>query len=359
MLNKMRSIKRRSLPKPSALNPFRGRLEDQSRVKLGISAILILSLVVLGIVGIGRLGVGDNTYDAEFLQAAQISGGDQVTAAGVPIGTVTGVRLAGDRVVVSMKIHGDVELGADTRAAIKLTTLLGSRYVEIQPAGTGGIPDDVIPLKNTSVPYDLQTALANATTTLEQVDAKRIADSMTVLSDQLDGAPYVMPQALKNIENLSTIIADRRTQIGQLLASTNELTTAIRNQQVALGQMVVRGERLVTELVTRINSLQQLIKSTTRLIGSLHQIVGVQGPQVTQLLQNMETLLGAVARREDVLRNTLQIMPVPIRNFANATGYGNNLEFGAPAGALVDAWMCAVSGQAKMMSLAEYFKECK
>ncbi|MBD0862506.1 MCE family protein [Gordonia sp. zg691] len=355
MLNKVVG----SLKRPKLSNPVKGRLEDKSRFTLGVSAILILALVVLGIVGIGRLGVGDNTVDAEFAQAAQISGGDQVTAAGVPIGTVRDVRLAGDRVVVSMKIDGDVDLGADTKAAIKLTTLLGSRYVEIQPAGNGDIPDDVIPLANTTVPYDLQTALANATTTFEQVDAERIAESMTVLSEQLDGAPYVIPQALENIENLSSIIADRRTQIGQLLASTNELTTAIRNQQVALGQMVIRGEQLVTELVTRIGSLQRLIASTTRLIGNLHQIVGVQGPQVTTLLQNMETMLGAVSQREDVLRNTFQILPVPIRNFANATGYGNNLEFNAPAGSLVDSWMCAVSGQARMMSLAEYFKECK
>lgn len=359
MLNPLRSTRRPSLPKPSFSNPFRGRLEDKSRFKLGLAAIALVSLVVLAVVGIGKLGVGDKTYRAQFAQAAQISDGDQVTAAGVPIGTVTGVKLAGDHVVVSMKIDGDVELGSETRAAIKLTTLLGSRYVEIQPAGDGKIPDGVIDLAHTSVPYDLQAALSNATTTFEQVDAKRIADSMNVLSDQLDGAPYVIPQALENIENLSSIIADRRTQIGQLLDSTNELTTAIRNQQVTLGQMVIRGQQLVGELVTRIDAMRKLIGSTTRLIGNLHQIVGVQGPQVTQLLQNMETLLVAVAKREDVLRNTLQILPVPIRNFANATGYGNNLEFGAPAGALVDAWMCAVSGQARMMSLAEYFKECK
>ena len=53
---------------------------------------------------------------------------------------MTGTRLDGDQVVVTMKIKHSVALGADTRAAIKLTTLLGSRYVELRPADREACP---------------------------------------------------------------------------------------------------------------------------------------------------------------------------------------------------------------------------
>ncbi|MET7769477.1 MCE family protein [Nocardia sp. NPDC005366] len=334
-------------------------IESHNPLRLGLVAVTLLAALILGTVVVSRIGIGEVTYEAEFAQAAQISAGDRVTTAGVPIGTVKSLRLAGDHVVVTMRIDGAVPLGADTRAAIELTTLLGSRYVDITPAGTGAVPDHRIRLANTSVPYDLQTALQNATSTFEQVDADKIARSMTVLSRQLDGAPQLVPQVLRNIENLSSVIAERRGQIGTLLASTAELTTAIRNQHVALGQMVGQGQSLVRELDARIAALRRLMVATTALVDQLHHVVGERQPQVVGLLTDLEQLIGALAARQDVLRDTLQILPVPLRNFTNATGSANDLDFNAPAGTLIDSWMCAVSGRAEMMTLAEYFKDCK
>lgn len=326
---------------------------------LGTVAVTLLAVVVLIVVAVSRSGLGQVTYEAEFAQAAQIGPGDQVSAAGVPIGTVESVELAGDHVVVEMRIDRDVELGADSRAEIKLTTLLGSRYIAITPAGTGSIPYRRISLANTTVPYDLQTALQNATSTFEQVDVDRIAQSMTVLAQELDGAPALIPEMLRNIENLSGVIADRRAQIGSLLASTADLTTAVRNQQAGLGRMIGQGQSLVSELVARIDALRRLIDATTTLVGRLNNLMGEKQPQVVTLLRDLEQLVGALAAREGVLRSTLQILPVPLRNFANATGNANSLDFNAPAGTLVDSWMCAVSGQARTMTLAEYFKDCK
>ena len=334
-------------------------VEKHDPLRLGAVAVTLLAVVVLLVVGASRIGLGKVTYEAEFAQAAQLTPGDQVSTAGVPIGTVESLHLDGDHVVVRMSIDRSVDLGADTRAAIELTTLLGSRYVDIAPAGAGSLPDRRIPLSHTSVPYDLQTALQNATSTFEQVDADRIATSMTVLADQLDGAPALVPEMLHNIENLAGVIAERRGQIGTLLASTEELTTAVRNQQVTLGRMVGQGQILVSELDARIGALRRLLEATTTLVDRLQHIVGEQQPQVVRLLTDLEHLVTALANRQDVLRSTLQILPVPLRNFTNATGSANALDFNAPAGTLIDSWMCAVGNQARSMTLAEYFKDCK
>ncbi|HLS76741.1 MAG TPA: MlaD family protein [Nocardia sp.] len=334
-------------------------VERHDPLRLGAVAVALLTVLVLGVVGISRIGFGKVTYEAEFAQAAQLTPGDQVSTAGVPIGTVESLRLDGDRVLVRMSIDRDVDLGAQTRASIKLTTLLGSRYVDIAPAGEGSVPDRRIRLSHTSVPYDLQTALQNATTTFEQVDADRIADSMAVLADQLQGAPALVPDMLRNIENLSGVIADRRDQLGTLLASTEELTTAIRDQQLTLGRMVNQGAVLVGELNTRIEALGRLIDASSTLIQRLDEMLGEQQSQIVRLLTDLERLVGALSARQDVLRSTLEILPVPVRNFTNALGSANALDFNAPAGTLIDSWMCAVGNQARSMTLAEYFKDCR
>src|SRR5690606_20283981 len=145
-----------------------------------------------------------------------------------------------------------VDLGADTRASSKLTTLLGSRYVDIAPAGAGSVRDRRSPLAPTSGPYCLQPALQYAASTFEPAAAGRTATSMAVLADQLPGAPALVPGMLPNIETHAGVIAERGGQIGTLLTSTEELTTAIRIQQVTLGRMVTQGQILVRELDSRI-----------------------------------------------------------------------------------------------------------
>ncbi|WP_353612557.1 MlaD family protein [Mycobacterium sp. 1274756.6] len=61
---------------------------------------------------INSLHLGKTTYRAEFQQVAGVRAGDQINIAGVPVGAVRGTELAGDRVVVTMKIRHGVVLAA-------------------------------------------------------------------------------------------------------------------------------------------------------------------------------------------------------------------------------------------------------
>jgi ABC-type transporter Mla subunit MlaD len=135
--------------------------------------------------GIGKLGIGKTTT-REFAQAGRIEHRDQITVAGVHVGRVTGMRLDGRHVEVSLEMADTVPMGQASRAAVKLTTLLGARYVEVMPAGTGKLTDNRIPLTQTEVPYDCSIP-AGPTRTSSGVSAM-IAESMELNSDQLRAA---------------------------------------------------------------------------------------------------------------------------------------------------------------------------
>jgi phospholipid/cholesterol/gamma-HCH transport system substrate-binding protein len=333
-------------------------IEGYNKIWLGTISLAITAVVVaLLIVGVGRLSAGQSGYRGEFLQAAQIRPGDQVTVAGISVGGVSGVELAGDRVIVKFKVRNDVHLGRDTRAAIKLTTLLGSRYLELSPAGAGELDHRTIALANTSVPYDLQATLADATTTFEQVDADRFAESLTTLSHALNGVPEALPQALDNVESLATVISARRDQIGSLLRSVDTVTAMIRDQQTNLGSLVVQGRDLLGEIVSRRAAVQRLFASATALVNTIKTIVDDQ-PAINDLLANMRDFSRMVAEKDALVRNMLQVLPVPLRNLANATGSGTALDINVMNGALVDSWMCAISARAKQFNLAPYFTDC-
>ena len=125
---------------------LRTPLAERNKALVGTTALLILALIIFIALQISSGGIGKRTIHAEFAQAAGISSGDAVNVAGVQVGTVTKTALAGKLVRVDMQVDDTVDLGPSSRAAIKLTTLLGSRYIDLRPAGKGTLPDATIRL---------------------------------------------------------------------------------------------------------------------------------------------------------------------------------------------------------------------
>jgi len=346
------------MPVAKMFDRFKRPVESYNTVWLGAVSLVVIGAVVGALLLVGSLNLGKTRYDAEFAQAAQINKGNQVTVAGIQIGTVDGVRLAGDHVVVAFHVRNNVHLGSDTRAAIKLTTILGSRYLELSPGGTGGLANRTIRLANTEVPYDLEKTLAGATSTFEPIDAERIVESVKMLNENLQGLPDALPQALDNLQSLAAIMADRRNQMGTLLSNTDTLTTMLREQKADLGALVLQGRDLLREIATRRAAVQRLLASATTLVNQTKTVLGDE-PAINKLLADSREFTRMMADHDALLRDVLQSTPIAMRNLANATGSGNAIDFNAPAGTFVDSWMCALSGRAKQFNLVEYFKDCQ
>jgi len=350
----------RMMPEKTATTRARKpTLEDRSPLLLGTLTVLGIIVALAATVVVSGAGLGSVRYEAEFAQAARITPGDGVTIAGIQVGTVEATRLDGEHVLVEMDIDRGVHLGVDTIASIKLTTLLGSRYVELRPAGATPLPDNRIPLSNTVVPYDLQAVLADATTTFEQVDAERLGTTLDTLSAELDGVPALLPQVMANIESLSGTVADRRDQIGSILEATASMTSIVRAQQHSLGSLVRDGRDLMHELESRQNLIQRLLTSTAELVEVLHSVVVDDRTEIDSLISSLSGLLHTLSNNDALFRNILQILPVPIRNFANASGTANEVDFTAPAGPMIDSWMCALAGHTGDPSLTAYLGECE
>lgn len=346
----------------SAQRSRRRTLEDLSQAWLGTVAVLALTAMIAALTLLTTLNIGKTTYYADFRQAASIRSGDEVSIAGVPVGTVEATELAGDHVVVSMKIRHDVVLGSQTRAAIKLTTVLGSRYVELKPAGEGRLDGKRIPLARTSVPYDLQRLLQDSTNTFEDVDAERFAQSMQLTAAQLRDVPSILPDALANVQNLSQVISDRRGQIAGLLRSTAELAEILGGQRADLAALVSQGQQLFGEITARRDAVRQLMDAATTLVTTARDITVGNHTQLDQLLRDIRQVTAMVGDHDDLLRNLFQTLPLSMRNVANATGSGPFLDFALPGGLLVDSWMCAISGRAEQFKWPEryqYFKDCE
>jgi len=102
-----------------------------------------------------------------------------------------------------------------------------------------------------------------------------------------------------------------------------------------------------------------MMQSLTNLVDILSKIVVSDRAGIDALVKDTREFTNIIARHDDLLRNMLQVSPVLSREVANMTGDGNAVAFNAPAGALIDSWMCAISGRAKQFGMIQYFKDCK
>lgn len=334
-------------------------LESYNTTWLGFCALAVVAVVVAAALFVKVLGFGYTRYTAEFAQAAALSPGNPIMVAGIEVGRVSSMKLAGDHVEAGLTVRNNVPLGKDTRAKIQVMTILGSRYLRLEPDGPGALPGKRIPLSQTEVPYDLESLLEDATTTFDQIDSDQFAQSLAVLGRQMSGLPPVVPQAMANLHALAKITADRRDELGTLLASTQRVANTLHNQQTSLGNLVDQGQDFLGELVARQNTFHAMLSALTTLAGQLNNVVVKDRSMLDDMLANIRALSDMLGQHDDLVRSVLQAAPPALRGATNATGYGPVIEFFAGNGLLNDSWMCAISGRAKQFGMIEYYKDCK
>ncbi|MFI5426506.1 MlaD family protein [Aeromicrobium sp. UC242_57] len=91
------------------MKPFR----ERNPVIIGIIGIAAIALMMLGAFRADRLPIigGGDTYHAEFAEIGGLKAGNEVRIAGVPVGKVNGIELAGNKVRVTFKIDKGTEFG--------------------------------------------------------------------------------------------------------------------------------------------------------------------------------------------------------------------------------------------------------
>ncbi|MGW1679943.1 MCE family protein [Saccharopolyspora sp. NPDC002376] len=281
-------------------------------------------------------------YHAEFANAAGLTEGTQVMLAGVPSGRVTDVALAGDRVRVSFRLDSAHSLGSATTAAIKLRTVLGTRYLSVDSTGPGQLsPGQTIPLARTSVPYSLDELQTNAKTTAEGLDLPQLRTMIATLEDVTPQDPKLLGDALDGVATASAIIGERGEQLQELLRSTQTLTTTLVEQQDTLVTLLGDAQLVADTLQQRRMVLRQLITDVDTVVDHLHRLVADNRDVLDPLLNDLHAVTDSLARNDKAIDESLQRLGPTGRYLANATGNGPWTDVSAPLGPVPDNVLCA------------------
>ncbi|WP_410871518.1 MCE family protein [Nocardia sp. A7] len=308
---------------------------------LGVVGALCIVLLLVGSSIFQFIGLGKQSIDAEFVQAAGIKTGDKVAVSGVQVGTVSGARIEGDHVVVTLDVDSSLKLGPDAHAAIKMATLLGARYVDLQPGDGSGLKNDTIPRTNTDVPYNIADVVQVGTPKFEALDTKKLAASLNTINSQLGDSPELVAQALDSVGAVAKVVDQRKGEVDSLIKDLNRVTQLLADNRNSILLVITQGEAIANRVMERQSLLRQLLDNVATLTRQLEEIGAENGNQFGGTIGQLNTMAEGLQKNKDNLDKLLQIGQPTARYFNNALGNGNYGSVALPW-LFPDNWLCFV-----------------
>lgn len=270
---------------------------ERNPIRIGVIGTLVLVGVLAAALNFDTIpGIAAKTYHAEFGDASGLVVGDTTQIAGVKVGEVREISLHGDKVDVEFDADGGaVRLGDDTRAAIKVETALGRRYVELTPGGEGELGSgDTIPLSRTTSGYDVTRSLEEVTDKVSKTDTVNLSGALDQLSAVEKALPPDLKSSLTGLSRLSETVASRDADLRHLLSNTAGVSTVLAERSQRVADLLGQGQSLFDALNQRADSIH-------RILGQARQIAD----ELTALKRDNEATLGPTLDQMDKLVTTL------------------------------------------------------
>jgi phospholipid/cholesterol/gamma-HCH transport system substrate-binding protein len=305
---------------------------ERNKVVIAIIGLLVLALAFFVTFEADALPVigGGKIEKAYFAEAGGLKTGNEVRVAGVKVGKVTDIDLVGDRVLVSFRVKG-VKLGDQTSAAVDVKTLLGRKYLALDPAGTKPLSGP-IPVSRTTTPYDVNAALSDLSTDLGQIDTGQLEKSLDTLTQAFQDTPAAVRSMVSGLTALSKTISSRDTQLAQLFQKTTSVSKTIATRDDELAKIVDDGNALMSELATRRQAVQEMLQGTAKLGTEVEGLIKDNQAQLTPALQKLDKVSEILQQNQDNLDSAVKKLGPYYRLLTSAMGNGR----------WVDAYVCGL-----------------
>lgn len=308
---------------------------ERNRVVLALAGLLVMGVAFLAAMNMSGLPIiGDGkVYQAVFTEAGGLRPGNEVRVAGVRVGEVTEVRLDGNQVVVSFQAKG-VDLHDETTAAIKVKTMLGQKFVALDPLGTGSL-DGPIPLARTTTPYDVNAAVSDMASTFGEIDTVKLEASFDALADAFEDTPESVQRMVAGLTDLSRTISSRDTELDRLLTATDGVTGTLASRNTELAALINDGSDLLGELQKRRKAVHALFVGSSELGEQLRGLVEDNEESLAPALRKLDRVSAILNDNQKNLDQALAKLGPYYRMLGSALGNGR----------WVDAYLCGLFDQ--------------
>lgn len=297
---------------------------ERNPVPIAIIGLALIAAVLALSASWTRLPFVDASqgYSAVFSDASGLVAGEEVRVAGVKVGTVRRIALAGARVRVDFTVTG-VSLGDRTEASIEVKTLLGQHYLSVIPSGSHPMAaGSSIPLDRTRTPVNIVPAFDRLADQTAHTDTDQVARAFDELARTLRSTTPEMEGALTGLSRLSRTATTRDDEIAALFRRANHVTGVVAQRDQELGQLLTASDQVLATLHQRRATIRQVIRGTRDLAVQVQGLVDDNGAALGPVLADLNTVLGVLRRNDHNLEQMLTYAAPYAREFTNVGGTG-------------------------------------
>lgn len=273
---------------------------ERSPVVVGIISIIVLAALVTFAFYIDRIPALKQAYDikAEFADAAGLSAENQVRVAGIKVGTVSDIQLAGDHVDVTMEIENHIQIPKDAFAEIKLATLLGTKFIDIEAKGGGPFMEegDLIPRERTAVPYEIYQASNQGTNVLEDLDGPALNKMLVELTDLTRVVKEEVGTALSGLNELGAGLNAKEKELRSLLEGADELTGTLSDEGDNIVRLIDASNEVLGSLASKREQVQSLLEVTKQMAANLSDLIRDNRGRLDSILADLHKALIVLER---------------------------------------------------------------
>ena len=250
-------------------------LTDRNLKRCAVVGLVVTAVLTVATFSTGALKLFERTYKvtAMFPDAAGLSAGDRVRVAGVDVGSVAKLeRIASKRVVkAELELQAGTEVSADTRASIRLRSLLGAKFVDLDDDGNGPKlrPGGVIPLERTDVPADLDELLNAVGGFVEPLDVDAMNRVLGSFGEALNGRGEQLGTLVDRLGVLAGELSERSGDIDRLLTAGERLGSAVASRDDEIATSTDQLATLLGALSARREQLTQVVAGVERVTAQM------------------------------------------------------------------------------------------
>jgi phospholipid/cholesterol/gamma-HCH transport system substrate-binding protein len=281
--------------------------------------------------------------------ATGIAKHSQVRIAGIPVGSIHGVRLEGDRARIDIRMDPEVPLYDDASVTKVASSLLGEYYLAIAAGSEGRRQlkdgDRILYVNEAASTDQLMRELADIARDVKKVsealaatvgtdqgreDIKKTLENLAQVTEALNQTVRENRESIRNIMvNVEGITQKSGPEIERILQNVRETTTEVRELVAkAEGGEAKPGEvRQIVEKVNRASdSLESALKNLDNVTGRLDRGEGTLGRltkdeklinEVEGVVSGVNEFVGGISRLQTivVLRTDYQFLAAGVKSY--------------------------------------------
>jgi phospholipid/cholesterol/gamma-HCH transport system substrate-binding protein len=258
---------------------------------MAVATLVLTSLLIIAVGGASGFSWERYELKTNFANVQGLKPGAIVRVAGVEVGKVTGVSLAGAGVdvVLSIKKENRARVTTDSYASIGSMSLLGEPLIDVSPSSTG------TPLKDGDV-------------IKARKPAAQLSDVAETANEGIVEATAILKDIREGKGSVGKLFAEDKLyrDLDAFVASANAVTASINQSKGTIGRLA-NDPRAYNELQASLANLQEMTRRINAGEGSLGQLLKDDklAKSLTATSSNFEQISGRLGRGDNTIGKLL------------------------------------------------------